>query len=91
MQTFTSKFMRDTTIPIDDLLNVIPNQVSLDGNNLLTFIPIFEEIKETIFGMDQPSSPGHDGFNGFFVKAWINVGLVVCQVIQSFLSVMSCP
>jgi hypothetical protein len=46
-----------------------------------------DEIKKTIFAMNNSNSPGPDGFcAGFFQKAWSMAGNDVVDVIQSFFS-----
>lgn len=50
------------------MIDVIPNLVSQEDNDLLTKIPDQEEIKKTVFSMDPDSAPGPDGFQGSFYR-----------------------
>ena len=47
---------------------VIPTLVHDEDNCLLLRVPLDLEIKDIVFGMDQNSAPGPDGFSGVFFK-----------------------
>ncbi|XP_058728727.1 uncharacterized protein LOC131600410 [Vicia villosa] len=52
---------------------VIPSLVNEDMNNMLTVCPSVEEIKAVVFNLSPNSSPGSDGFGGFFYQTYWEV------------------
>ncbi|XP_026398977.1 uncharacterized protein LOC113294818 [Papaver somniferum] len=65
---FEDKFKFQKTEANNSLLEVIPKIITAEDQEMLDVIPSFEEIRNTIFSMDPDSSPGPDGFSGFFYK-----------------------
>ena len=69
--------------------SVIPSGPRLDRSNwnglLAPVTP--EEIRLTVFGIDNDKAPGPDGFSSlFFKKAWGIVGTDFCAAVQDFFS-----
>eukprot|EP01018_Ginkgo_biloba_P025672 Gb_11085 [translate_table: standard] len=65
----------------NEILGVIPNLISKEGNLFLTKPITMEELENTIAGMKEDKSPGPDGFQvNFFKVAWdiINEDLLRC-------------
>ncbi|XP_026383534.1 uncharacterized protein LOC113279031 [Papaver somniferum] len=80
---FKEKFQYQQTEKVDSLLEVIPNVVTEEDEQMLDAIPDVEEIKSTIFSMDPDSSPGLDGFSGCFYRAcWNIIQHDVVQAVQ---------
>ncbi|XP_026451371.1 uncharacterized protein LOC113351638 [Papaver somniferum] len=70
---------------VDHMLNGIPEVITTEDQNMLDAIPDAEEIKQTLFAMDEDSAPGPVGFSGSFYKAcWNVVHEDVVNAIQFF-------
>ncbi|XP_026419629.1 uncharacterized protein LOC113315582 [Papaver somniferum] len=80
---FKEKFQYQQTEEVDSLLEVIPNVVTEEDQQMLDAIPDAEEIKSTIFSMDPDSSPRPDGFSGCFYRdCWSIIHHDVIQAVQ---------
>lgn len=51
---------------------------------MLTLIPSHEKIKVAVFNLNKESSPGPDGFGGFFREYWSIINIDVCKVVIDF-------
>ncbi|XP_019450653.1 PREDICTED: uncharacterized protein LOC109352923 [Lupinus angustifolius] len=73
---FTELYASENNVHHNDLINsVVPRVVSADQNCMLTKIPMPEEIKSAVFGMNRDGAPSPDGFGGsFFQDFWDIVG-----------------
>ncbi|XP_026420175.1 uncharacterized protein LOC113316173 [Papaver somniferum] len=60
--------LEDVNEEADSLLEVIPEVIIEEDQQMLDAVPNAEEIKDAIFSMDPDSSPGPDGFTGFMVN-----------------------
>ncbi|KAF6167641.1 hypothetical protein GIB67_031224 [Kingdonia uniflora] len=68
---YTSKFSAKDTQHCSTHFEQLPKRVQGEENTILTSCPINEEIKETVFSMDNNSTTGPDGFYGaFYQKYW---------------------
>ncbi|KAK9289093.1 hypothetical protein L1049_017564 [Liquidambar formosana] len=73
------------TLHSDLVDSIIPQMVTEEENILLTSVPSAEEIRAAIFSMDPHSSPGPDGFNGFFFQTcWEIVSSDVIKAVTIF-------
>ena len=67
------------------LNNLLTNCIFEEQNLSLKRIQTLEEIRETLFQMQDLKAPGLDGFPALFYKEfWPTVGDVVTKVITSF-------
>nr|POF24198.1 hypothetical protein CFP56_06276 [Quercus suber] len=72
--------------------NLMPPCVSEEENMDLSRIPSPEEIKATMFQMQDLKAPGLDGFPALFYKEfWSMVGKTIVQVVTSFFIDASMP
>ncbi|XP_050113925.1 uncharacterized protein LOC126592246 [Malus sylvestris] len=70
---------------IDEVCEVIQLMVTDSENDLLSALPIDEEIKEAVFSLSASSAPGLDGFPGFFYHhCWDIVSFDVIQFVKQF-------
>ncbi|XP_026399016.1 uncharacterized protein LOC113294854 [Papaver somniferum] len=80
---FEQKFQFQETEEADSLLEVIPEVITKEDQQMLDAVPNEEEIKEAIFSMNPKSSPGPDGFSTCFYKAcWHIIHTVFVQAIR---------
>ena len=64
---------------------VIPKLVTNEDNQLLVRAPSFKEIKQTVFSMNEHSTPGPDGSGGYFYKSfWDIIGQNVIEAVIEF-------
>ncbi|KAK6160897.1 hypothetical protein DH2020_004278 [Rehmannia glutinosa] len=64
---------------------VITPRVGAQDNASLTAIPSDSEIKEAVFDTDSNSSPGPDGFGGYFSKhCWDTIEMDIKAAVRSF-------
>ncbi|KAL2479297.1 Uncharacterized protein Adt_32263 [Abeliophyllum distichum] len=60
-----------TKEPIEDsseLVESIPNLITLKDNNFLNGLPSIEEVKEVVFSLNKDSVAGPDGYSGLFCQ-----------------------
>ncbi|GAA0164582.1 hypothetical protein LIER_20178 [Lithospermum erythrorhizon] len=76
----------------DQLMDLIPNLVTTEQNEMLMANPSIQEVKDVVFQMDKNSAAGPDGFNGvFFQHCWEIIGSNVHQAVCSFMAGNSLP
>jgi len=64
---------------------VVPTIVSEDDNIALTAMPLLEEIKKAVFGLNVDGAPGPDGFGAHFYQCfWDIVAVDVVSSVQEF-------
>ncbi|XP_026399624.1 uncharacterized protein LOC113295510 [Papaver somniferum] len=66
---FEHKFQFQEAEEADSLLEVIPEVITEQDQQMLDAIPTSDEIKEVVFGMDPESSPDPDGFSSLLYRA----------------------
>ncbi|XP_026416351.1 uncharacterized protein LOC113311766 [Papaver somniferum] len=66
---FADKFKYQDVEINEELLEVIPNVITPEDQEMLDALPTVEEIKQTVFDMEPDSSPGLDGFSCCFYRA----------------------
>ncbi|XP_019427157.1 PREDICTED: uncharacterized protein LOC109335477 [Lupinus angustifolius] len=73
---FTNLYASENEIHPSSLISqVIPQLVSEDDNNMLSSIPLNDEIRNAVFAMNGEGAPGLDGFGGcFFQEFWDIIG-----------------
>ena len=82
---FQELFTEETTCFQPELDELIAPSISTQENDLLCLIPSVEEIKDTLFGMQNLKAPGPDGLPVLFYKHyWSIVGNMVIKAIQNF-------
>ncbi|KAL6220268.1 hypothetical protein ACLB2K_008024 [Fragaria x ananassa] len=83
---YQSLYSADTTSSgIKDICASIPSLVSREESSMLVSTPTPEEIHDAVFSMDPSSSPGLDGFPGYFYqKCWSIIGQDVVAFVQYF-------
>ncbi|XP_068316385.1 uncharacterized protein [Pyrus communis] len=70
---------------IDEVCEIIRPMVTDSENDLLSALPIDEEIKETFFSLSASSTPRPDAFPSFFYyHCWDIVGFDVIQFVKQF-------
>ncbi|XP_026417385.1 uncharacterized protein LOC113312866 [Papaver somniferum] len=80
---FEQKFKYQAVEKVDHILNDIPEVITKEDHEMIEAIPSEDEIKATIFAMDQDSAPGPDGFSGCFYRAcWNIINQDVVEAIQ---------
>jgi len=86
LQYFTNIFSAPTSYVANDLPNrLIPSIVTEAENNMLTAIPLHDEIKGAILDLNGDSAPGPDGYSGhFFQHFWNIIGADVVRSTQYF-------
>ena len=90
--SFKRQFTEEEVYFPDNLDNVISPCITEKDNALLRKIPTPDEIKATLFQMQDLKAPGQDGFPALFYKEfWHIVGDAVTQAVISFLVVGSMP
>ncbi|XP_026417322.1 uncharacterized protein LOC113312800 [Papaver somniferum] len=69
-----SKFKYKEVQIFEKIFDSVPKVILNEDNEKLESIPSAEEIKKAVFDLDPESSPGPDGFGGWFYKmAWDNI------------------
>ncbi|KAJ4717455.1 Ribonuclease H [Melia azedarach] len=63
-KTYDGDVNDDAGMASSSLLSLIPNVISMEENNFLTFIPSDLEITDAVFSINPASAPGPDGFPG---------------------------
>ncbi|KAF9602111.1 hypothetical protein IFM89_025156 [Coptis chinensis] len=82
VQHLSEKFKKVDHIINRELIQNIPQNVATEDNDLLSIIPSSTEVKSAVFHLNPDSSPGLDGFSGFFFHhCWDIVGSDVVQAI----------
>jgi len=72
-------------VTTDLVARVIPTLVSMEENNALTIVPLFDEIKNVVFDMNANRAPGLDGYGGhFYQHFWEIVVVDVMSSVQEF-------
>ncbi|XP_026430512.1 uncharacterized protein LOC113327547 [Papaver somniferum] len=66
---FQKKFEEQSVTVKEELLEAVPQLIDEEDQKYLDEIFSIEEIKKTVFDMDPESSPGPDGFSGFFYRS----------------------
>ncbi|XP_026451374.1 uncharacterized protein LOC113351647 [Papaver somniferum] len=80
---FQKKFEYQPVSFDEIIIEVIPKIISEEDNMFLDGIPSSAEIKEDVYGMEENSSPGPDGFSESFYRfAWNIVGQDLSNAIQ---------
>jgi len=76
---------RNECVTNDLVERVIPSMVTDDDNNMLTVMPLADEIKKAVFDMNADGAPGLDGFGGhFYQHFWDIVAADVVSSVQEF-------
>lgn len=83
---FTNIFSTHSEYVENDLPDrYIPNIVTFVENDMLTAVPLAEEIKNAVFDLSGDSAPGPDGFPGhFYYHFWHIIGNDVVKSTQYF-------
>jgi len=83
---FTKLFTSTTNVLQNDMVQeVIPHLITDRINNVLTFLPSLEEIKNVVFSLNKDSAPGPDGFGAlFFQKYWEIINQDVYKAVIQF-------
>ncbi|KAL2471166.1 DNAse I-like superfamily protein [Abeliophyllum distichum] len=85
MAYFQSILTKESTEDGRDLLESIPNIISLEDNRILNAVPTAEEIKGTVFSFDKDSAAGPDGFSALFYQhCWDIIQHDLCEAIVDF-------
>ena len=80
---FQELFTEETTCFPPELDELIAPSISTQENDLLCLIPSVEEIKDTLFGMQNLKAPSPDGLPVLFYKHyWSIVGNTVIKAVQ---------
>ena len=80
---FQELFTEETTCFPPELDELIAPSISTQENDLLCLIPSAEEIKDTLFGMQNLKAPSPDGLQVLFYKHyWSIVGNTVIKAVQ---------
>lgn len=83
--SFKSMFTKEEVFFPKHLDNLISPCITEEENSILQNIPTPEEIKATLFQMQDLKAPGLDGFPALYYKEfWYIVGESVTQVVTSF-------
>lgn len=85
VQFFTNSFCFAGKCKISyELMEVIPDMVYANINEMLTMIPSTEEISNVVFNLNMNNVPGPDGFGGFLYQTyWKIIEKGVCKAIFS--------
>ncbi|XP_057790907.1 uncharacterized protein LOC131008020 [Salvia miltiorrhiza] len=72
-------------VTTDEVRGLVNTTVSQVQNNLLTGIPLDEEIKAAVFDLGGDSAAGPDGFTGvFFQHCWEIIKEDICLAVRTF-------
>lgn len=58
---------------VEHISNDIPEVITSDDQEMIEKVPDEEEIKATLFDMDQDSAPGPDGFSSCFYRSCLDI------------------
>ncbi|XP_019435225.1 PREDICTED: uncharacterized protein LOC109341721 [Lupinus angustifolius] len=83
---FTNLYASENVTQPSNLIDyVIPKLVTQEDNNMLSRIPLDDEIRDAVFAMNGEGAPSPDGFGGcFFQEFWDIVGPDVCHSVNQF-------
>ncbi|XP_019418539.1 PREDICTED: uncharacterized protein LOC109329320 [Lupinus angustifolius] len=86
LDSFTNLYASENVTQPSNLIDyVITKFVTVEENNMLSKIPLEDEIRDAVFAMNGEGAPGPDGFGGcFFQEFWDIVGPDVCQSVKQF-------
>ena len=65
---FSDLFNAQPIIEDVELLNLVPNTIKNNDNEILIQIITMDEIKKVVDGMEDDRAPGPDGYNANFIK-----------------------
>lgn len=79
------QFDNEGIIGDEEILKCIPKLISDSDNQGINDLPIMEEIKKVVFGINGDSSRGLDRFTGcFYQHCWKVVGEDIERMVRSF-------
>ena len=68
-----------------DIIDTIPELVTVEDNLMLCAIPTEEEIKAAVFSIEADNAPGPDGFSAaFFINCWEVVASDIILAVKAF-------
>ncbi|XP_026428560.1 uncharacterized protein LOC113324453 [Papaver somniferum] len=80
---FEQKFKYKEVEDVEHMLNVIPEVITSDDQEMIEKVPDEEEIKAILFDMDQDSAPNPDGFSSCLYRScWDIIHQEVVEAIQ---------
>lgn len=80
---FENKFKQNDTVVDTELMAEIPRLIGEGENAKLEELPSNAEIMEAVFNLGPDSSPGPDGFIGYFYRfCWSIVGTDLCRAVH---------
>jgi len=83
---FIELFQRANSVR-QNVINVVPQSITLEDNEAVTTPFSLEEFKEATFSMQIDKCPGPDGFNpGFYQKFWNMCGTEIYEAGCSWLA-----
>ncbi|XP_026384454.1 uncharacterized protein LOC113280031 [Papaver somniferum] len=83
IEYFEQKFKYKEVEDVEHMLNDIPEVRTSDNQEMIEKVPDEEEIKATLFDMDQDCAPGPDGFSSCFYRScWDIIHQDVVEAIQ---------
>ncbi|KAK9292265.1 hypothetical protein L1049_020229 [Liquidambar formosana] len=83
---YKSLYTANNSVPNNGLVaDIIPSLVTDNENDMLSSVPLVEDIRAAVFSMNPHSAPRLDGFGGLFYQSyWDIVGEDVVKAITMF-------